>query len=423
MGEAQATRTFRPTRRGVLAGAAAMLGTGCAGKPESAPLRFWATSYEGDYAPHLMVPFTAATGIAVDVQSVPTTAAHEKMLTAFAGGGLPDVFVLPSSWIQEFAMIGAIAPLASPGLVDDVVPAALTMARLRGRDYAVPWSAAPQVQYYRRDLLAAVGLQEPPPDWNGWRQMGRDLKRRRPDDFVFLTLLNWPDTLVTMLYQTGTKPLRDHDTRGNFRTPEAKAAFAFYASLFDEGLAPRALSTEVQDAFGAFAQGRYAVWPSWPSLLLDLHRRQAELPPERWRVTRLPGPVGPGPATMIGSNLCVSATTDRPDLAWALVRHLTSAQSELRFQRLIGNLPARASTWNGPQLHQPLLKPFAEQMRQPALVPKIVEWERIQIEVQLVAERMVRGHLTIPQALAAIDTRIDDILAKRRALVAAGRIA
>jgi multiple sugar transport system substrate-binding protein len=394
----------------------------CAPKPDRAPLRFWATSYEGDYSPHLMVPFTAATGITVDVQSVPSTAAHEKMLTAFAGGVLPDVFVLPSGWIPEFALIGAIKPLASSDMVEDVVPAALAMARLHGRDYAVPWSAAPQVQFFRRDLLAAGGFDTPPLTWAEWRQMGRDLKRRRPDDFVFLTLLNWPDTLFTLLYQTGAQTLRDGDTRGNFQTPQAEAAFAFYASLFAEGLAPRALSTEVQDGFAAFAQGRYAVWPSWPSLLLDLHRRRAEIPVERWGVSRLPGPDGPGPATMIASNLCVSAQTDRVQDAQALVRHLASPASELKFQRLIGNLPARASIWNSPQLRQPLLQPFAEQMRQPAIAPKIIEWERIQIEVQLIAERMVRGQLTIPEALVTIDRRVDQILTKRRSLVDAGKL-
>jgi len=400
-----------------------MLATACSSHTAHKALRFWATSYEGDYAPHLMTSFTARTGIDVEVQSLPSTAAHEKMLTAFAGREMPDVFVLPSGWIAEFSLIGAVAPLPSPRLVSDVIPAALAMARLHGRNYGVPWSAAPQVQFYRRDLLATIGLDTPPLDWESWRRMGRDLKRKRPDDFVVLTLLNWPDMLFTLLYQSGAVLLRDRDTRGNFRTPEAEQAFAFYASLFAEGLAPRALSTEVQDGFAAFAQGRYAVWPSWPSLLLDLHRRRAELPAERWGVARLPGPRGPGPTAMIASNLCVSTQTDQPDAAWALVRHLASPASELRFQSLIGNLPARASVWTAPQLNQPVLRPFAEQMRQPAITPKIIEWERVQVEVQLVAERMVRGLLTIPQALATIDGRIDQILAKRRSLVEAGRIA
>ena len=134
MGEVPSRQTYRSSRRAVLAGAAATIVSACSPRPAAKTLRFWATSYEGDYAPHLMTAFTAATGIEVDVQSLPSTAAHEKMLTAFAGGAMPDVFVLPSGWIGEFALIGAVTPLPSPDLVEDVVPAALAMARLRGRD-------------------------------------------------------------------------------------------------------------------------------------------------------------------------------------------------------------------------------------------------------------------------------------------------
>ncbi|MGJ3629593.1 hypothetical protein AB5I41_27125 [Sphingomonas sp. MMS24-JH45] len=43
-------------------------------------------SYEGDYSPLLMPAFTRATGIAVEVQTLPWTAAHEKLLTASGRG-------------------------------------------------------------------------------------------------------------------------------------------------------------------------------------------------------------------------------------------------------------------------------------------------------------------------------------------------
>jgi multiple sugar transport system substrate-binding protein len=102
---------------------------------------------------------------------------------------------------------------------------------------------------------------------------------------------------------------------------------------------------------------------------------------------------------------------------------MTSAASELRFQRLIGNLPARASAWNAPQLADPALAPFAAQMRQPAITPAIVEMERIKAEVQLIAERVVRELLTLDEGVRAMDARADAILTKRRALVDAGRIA
>ena len=67
--------------------------------------------------------------------------------------------------------------------------------------------------------------------------------------------------------------------------------------------------------------------------------------------------------------------------------------------------------------------PFAEQMRQPTVAPRVIEWEQIQIEIQLAAERVVRKVQTLDDALAALDTRVDRLLAKRRTLVEAGRIA
>ena len=413
------------TRRAALGLMPALGLAGCAGRDASdrhAPLSMWAMSWEGDYSPLLMPAFTAATGIHVDVQSLPTTASHEKLLTAFAGGALPDVFMLFNGWVREFATIGAVAPVPSPAFVADMFPGVLASTRIGARDYAIPWSVAPQVQFYRRDILDQAGYAAPPEDWEGWRTMARAIKRRRPDDFVFLMLLNWPTALITMLSQAGATMLRDHDTRGNFQTPEARAAFAYYASLYADGFAPMALSTEVQDPVAAFATGYCSIWPSGPTTLKDFARRADLIPPSRWGTARLAGPHGIGPVSGLSSSLCVSATTTRPREAWALVRHLTSIRSELRFQQLIGNLPARVAAWRSPQLADPVLRPFAAQMHQPAMAPRVIEWEQIQTEIQLAAERVVRGVQTLDEALAVLDRRVDRLLARRRALVDAGKI-
>ncbi|MEH3159893.1 MAG: extracellular solute-binding protein [Sphingomonas taxi] len=411
------------TRRGTFGLLPALALPACARPAAPEPLTLWAMSYEGDYSPLLMPAFTRATGIPVEVQSLPTTASHEKLLTAFAGGTLPDVLMLFNGWVQEFVTIGAVARVPSPAFVADMFPGVLDATRFDGGDYAVPWSVAPQVQFYRRDILADAGYAAPPEDWDGWRRMAAAIKRRRPDDFVFLMLLNWPTGLITMLSQAGATMLRDRDTRGNFQTPEARAAFAYYASLYADGYAPMALSTEVQDPVAAFAQGYCAIWPSGPTTLKDFERRAAIVPRERWGTARLPGPHGAGPVSGLSASLCVSTQTRRPAEAWALVRHLTSVPSELRYQRLIGNLPARVGAWGAPQLADPVVRPFAQQMRQPAAAPRVIEWERIQAEIQLAAERVVRKVQTLDAALAALDARVDRLLAKRRALVDAGRIA
>ncbi|WP_294291715.1 extracellular solute-binding protein [uncultured Sphingomonas sp.] len=380
-------------------------------------------SYQGDYAPYLTTAFTQATGVPVEVQSIPWTAAHEKLLTAHAGGVLPDVVMLPNGWLSEFQMIGAIAAVPDPALTAGLFPGLVEDSRIGGRDYGVPWSVAPQVQYYRRDILADAGYETPPMTWDGWRTMAAAIKRRRPEDHVFLALLNYEGWLFTMLAQNDAYPLRDRDTRGNFRTPEAREAFAYYISLFRDGYAPMAASTEVQDPLAAFAAGQFAVWEAGPTWLLDLRRRRAEMPPELWAAARVAGPRGPGPTSAKDVSLCVSARSPRQADAWALVEHLTSDVSELRFADLIGSLPARTAAWDRLTFPAPVLQPFFAQAHDLARSPMIVGWERIQIEVQLIAERMARGLMTIDAGLAEADRRTDRILAKRRALVEAGRLA
>jgi multiple sugar transport system substrate-binding protein len=39
--------------------------------------------------------------IQVKVQQIPWSAAHEKLLTAYAGDAMPDVFQLGNTWIPE----------------------------------------------------------------------------------------------------------------------------------------------------------------------------------------------------------------------------------------------------------------------------------------------------------------------------------
>ena len=71
------------------AGAAA----GCASRPTGETrLRFWAMGNEGGQVPNLMPEFERRhPGVRVEVQAIPWTAAHEKLLTAYAGSSLPDV--------------------------------------------------------------------------------------------------------------------------------------------------------------------------------------------------------------------------------------------------------------------------------------------------------------------------------------------
>ena len=54
-------------------------------------MRFWAVGREGEVAAELLQPFVQQhPEIDLEIQKLPWTAAHEKLLTAYAGDTLPD---------------------------------------------------------------------------------------------------------------------------------------------------------------------------------------------------------------------------------------------------------------------------------------------------------------------------------------------
>ena len=96
---------FSPARGALalvlLAGIAAVLAA-CAPRDaqQRTTVRFWAIGREGEVLGTLLPEFEAAhPDIRVDLQQIPSTAAHEKLLTAFAADTLPDVCQLGNTWI------------------------------------------------------------------------------------------------------------------------------------------------------------------------------------------------------------------------------------------------------------------------------------------------------------------------------------
>src|SRR5262244_566764 len=85
---------------------------GCGSPSRDAVVRFWAMGREGEVVRELLPEFERThPGIRVEAQQLPWTAAHEKLLTAFAGDATPDVCQLGNTWIPEFAALKALEPL------------------------------------------------------------------------------------------------------------------------------------------------------------------------------------------------------------------------------------------------------------------------------------------------------------------------
>ena len=154
---------------------AAMLGAGCGERAADVTVvRFWAMGREGEVVTALLPEFERThPGIRVDVQQLPWTAAHEKLLTAFAGDATPDICQLGNTWIPEFVALGALQPLGAslaPSSVDphDFFAGIWDTNVVGGQVYGVPWYVDTRLLFYRRDVLGAAGIAAPPASWSEW---------------------------------------------------------------------------------------------------------------------------------------------------------------------------------------------------------------------------------------------------------------
>ena len=422
------TEPTRWTRREWLAAtAAAALGTAACTRDDDRTIRFWAMGREGEVAAQLLDSFEREhPGVRVRIEQLPWTAAHEKLLTAFAGNATPDVAQLGNTWLPELVALDALEPLdahlqASSDIdARDYFPGIWDTNIVNGRLYGVPWYVDTRLLFYRRDLLAKAGYSAPPRTWEEWLQMLTAVKQSvGPGRYAILLPLNEYDPLVALALQQSEPLLRDDGRFGNFRSEGFRRTWRFFLSMYERGLAPPATNNEIANVWNEFARGYFSFYISGPWQIGEFKRRLPAELQSAWATAPLPGPQGPGASIAGGSSLAVFRRSRRKEAAWQLVQFLSRPAVQQRFHEITGNLPPRRSAWNHAALAQdPPTLAFRDQLERVRPVPKVPEWERIATELRVITKSVVRGDLTAERGLDELDLRADRILEKRRWMLA-----
>jgi len=425
--------------------------SGCS-RADANTLRFWAMGREGEVAHELLDGFRAEhPGVTLHIEQLPWSAAHEKLLTAVAGDATPDVAQMGNTWLPEMVALKALEPLqpyldATPVPAGSSAPPAPANASTAG-DYfqgiwrtnyvdgqlvGLPWYVDTRLLYYRRDLLERVGIRRPPASWDDWLAAMHAL-HQGPVGTPQLFPVDEFEPLLALGLQTGGELLRDDATRGNFEGADFRQALGFYQRVFASGYAPAANTNQLGNVWQDFGRGQFAFYVSGPWNLGEFRRRLPASEQGIWDTTPLPGPGGPGASIAGGASLVIFKRSRVKPLAWSLIDYLGRPAVQLRFYELTGNLPPRRSPWSSaPLAGDEKARAFLDQLERVRPAPAVPEWERIAKEMQLTAARLVHrpAGLSAPppidprrtdQELAALDARVDDILAKRRWMLAQRR--
>jgi multiple sugar transport system substrate-binding protein len=288
--------------------------------------------------------------------------------------------------------------------------------------YGVPWYVDTRVIFYRRDLLARAGYDRVPTTWAAWRAALEAIKRQQGSNnyAIFLPTNEWAQPAILGM-QAGSPILKDDGRYGAFSDTAFRRAFDFYVSLYRDGLAPVAGTTDIANVYQEFARGFFAMWITGPWNVGEMRKRMPAELRDAWATAPLPGPSGDSSGVSLagGSSIVIFRKSAHKEAAWRLVEYLARPEQQLRFSRLSGDLPASVEAWKDSSLlGDPHFRAFYTQLQRVEPLPKVPEIELISSRLIEAAESSIRGKVAPERALATLDRDVDRILEKRRWLLA-----
>ena len=395
-------------------------------------LDFWAMGAEGEYVGKLIPKFEKLhPNIKINIQTIPWGAAHEKLLTAFAGQSMPDICQLGNTWIPEFQAIEAILKMDSLISTSSIISekdffeGILETNRIGKNLYGIPWYVDTRLLFYRDDILKNTGSENPPETWEEWIDISRKIKKlstseRQKYGVFFSTIVNDWQVPVILIMQNNGKLLKDKNRYAAFDDSATVEALEFYISFFEEKLAIRNMS-EVSNIYQAFSEGLFSMLVTGPWNVNEFKKR---LKDENCHWNTAPMPAGKTRTSIAGgASLVISKKTKYPNGCWKFIEFLSQSDIQTEFYRLTKDLPSNKKSWeNGKILTDQKIQAFYKQLDDVSATPKIPEWEQIAVKLQEHLEMVIHNKIELNEAILKLNKDVDKILEKRRWLIAKGLI-
>ena len=267
----------------------------------------WAMGTEGENLDVLAQDFMAEfPDVSVEVTAVPWDAAHDKIVNSIAGGQVPDVSLIGSTWMGEFATLGGLEPTPSSIDPSQFFEGSWDTTVVDGVSYGVPWYVETRLIYYRTDLAEEGGFNQAPADWDEFTQLVQAQADAGAEFGISLQpggIGSW-QTYMPFFWQAGGDML---DESGSFTlgSEACVEALTFYDSFFEEGLTPPAVSDVPVEA--SFANGDVGSFISGPWMIGVVTDAGAD--PATWTVAHQPTEDA-GTSFVGGGNLAVFEQSD-----------------------------------------------------------------------------------------------------------------
>ncbi|GEK88460.1 multiple sugar transport system substrate-binding protein [Alkalibacterium putridalgicola] len=376
-------------------------------------LSVWIMGDGNEQAQGIFDAYTEETGIDINLQSIPWSSAHDRLLTAVASGEGPDVVQMGSSYMAEFTDAGALADLTEYVESNDALSADkfyegnINTTEIDGSYYGIPWYTETRALYYRTDLLEEVGYPEGPSTWEELYDASMQLSERGEDMYGFD--INFQEQTFGFMFarQNGSELITE-DGEAVLNEPEFVEAIEYLKQFTDNGASPsQDLGLELSQTFGG--DGVVPMFISGPWSMTNINNETTDIE-GKWSVRTLPEGPENNMSNTGGANLSVWSSSENVEEAVDLIEHMTSTESLLTYYENTSSLPARMETWEEEPFQDELIQVFGEQLESSEHMPVIEEWASISQSYLSTFESIMIGGADTQEALDNFNAEVQSML-------------
>jgi len=376
-------------------------------------IKIWAMGEEAKNLNIMAEKFTKETGIKVDVQALPWTAAFSKILTGVAGRQVPDLAMMGTTWMAPFAAMGAFEDLGNYIAKSKVVkqekffPGSWETVVYNNKAYGVPWYVDVRVLYYRIDMLKEVGYNKAPDTWDELYDAIKKLSQKYGVGKTGIGLSpTEPANFMPFVWQNGGDII-DKNKNILVKNPEFVEALEFYSKFFKENLVAKGGA----NVFVDFESGLLPMFFSGP-WMVSMIKEQVPKITGKWMVSVMPKKKT-RTSFVGGSNWIIFKDAKNKKEAWSFIEFMTRTENQLEWYKILRSLPAVKEVWENPELaNDPMTRVFREQLEDAKSTPIVPEWDKIETALGRRVEEVCLGNRDVKEGVELLYKDLQKILRK-----------
>lgn len=348
--------------------------------------------------------------IKINIEVVPWDTLLQRLTTDVAGGSAPDISIIGTRWLLDFASQGVAEPIdgyLTPEFKGTFIDTFMAPGVIDGKIMGLPVAASARAMMINKDLYDKAGA-TPPKTWDELYEASKKIATL-PETFAFGLQGKEIETdayFYYALWTYGGDILKADGTSG-LDSPEALEAAALYKKMIDEGLTqPSPTNYTREDVFNLFKQGKVGTIFTFPMLIPQI---KAEAPDLKYEI--MPFPEGKAKATYgVTDTLMIFADSDAKEAAWKFIEFAYKDEWREKFDMGEGFLPVTKNVAALPYFTEdPDVAGFAAGLPYAKFAPTIANWEEIADVTVRTMQQIYLGEVTPEDGLKAAAAEINKI--------------